>query len=435
MLYFFLSYASEDDSAGFAGVPAQRTNSLVGTFFNDLCLAVSGLAGTPVDSVGFLATGMLVGTHWPSEITRALTEARCIVSLTSTRYTLSEACGKEVGAFLSRIDRHEHEHGVRPPSVLPLIWIRTAELGEPLSSMQYNTRWMPPAYGDLGLKQLMSLRKFDDDYVQLVHDLAQRIVDTAHRYPLAPPEGPLSFDEIPSVFKPAAAPAVPHQRDPEAGTDAAAPPRMRELAAEDEMLPTEQRHVYFVVVAGTSGDMEQVRRNVEYYGPTFADWVPYQPELSMPLGYYACAIALTESFRGQVVDIDWLDKVVGWAEQYNQIIVLLLDVWSAELNQYKELLPQYDRDWPPTAPVLVPWNEADADAAGNHDKLWTTLWRVLPHSVSKNDVIFRQRVPSASQFRDELIQVLSIAGNRVLRNGPHSCPNEPSGDRPILGGP
>ncbi|MEV1332239.1 TIR-like protein FxsC [Micromonospora costi] len=411
MPLFFLSYAHEDNR-----------NGQVQEFFGDLSEAVAGLAGVGWHEAGFIDGQMLLGTTWSHELADALATSACLVALTSPRYVVSDYCGREFRVFADRIDEHERQFQVRPPALVPVRWIPCDRVPAAVGQFQYRNFPTGSVYAQDGLLTLKQRRRHHDEYQDFVDALAKHIVHTA-RTPLHRPAERPVLTKVTSAFGESAVTRA--EAGPFAGARASR--------------ATSARHVYFVLAAGSSAELGGSRPGAEdRYGAVVGDWRPYQPELPVPIGSWAGAIATTKSYGWTVEDAVDLAAVREWAGAHNQIVVLVVDVWSADLPRYRLSLVSYDRDVEASAPVLVPWTAADGAAAGGDRRMWETLARVLPHHVVRNDRdVWRPEIPTSTRFQEELEDVLVVAQGRISRTGTvyQGPTSDGPGQRPILEGP
>ncbi|WBB68129.1 TIR-like protein FxsC [Micromonospora sp. WMMD812] len=412
MPLFFLSYAQDDNRSG-----------QVQEFFGDLSEAVAGLAGVGWHEAGFIDGQMLLGTTWSHDLADALSTSSCLIALTSPRYVVSDYCGREFRVFADRVDEHERQFHLRPPALVPIRWIPCDRLPSVIGQFQYRNFPTGSVYAQDGLLTLKQRRRHQDEYQDFVDALARHIVHTARDHALPRPAQRPVLAKVTSAF------GEPARSETGAGPAAAAPtPRA-----------TSARHVYFVLAAGSSAELVGSRPGTEErYGAVSRDWRPYQPEVDAPIGSWAGAIATTKSYGWTVEDAVDLAAVRDWARAHNQIVVLVVDVWSADLPRYQLSLVGYDREVESIAPVLVPWTAADDAAAGGNRRMWDTLARVLPHHVLRNDrEVWRTEIPTSARFQEELEGVLVVAQGRIYRTG--TVYQEPTSDgpgqRPILEGP
>lgn len=413
MLYFFLSYARGDD------------DDSVQRFFHDLSKEVRAHAGLAAgEEVGFFDVHSLeVGATWSPRLVEALSRCQSFIALVSPRYLLSEPCGREWTIFSDRVRRYEQEVGVSPSVLLPLLWLPPQQLPDAVAALQYKNDILPEAYGRTGLRQLMRLQRNQDSYYDLIVELAQQIVQTAaaHQVPSAAPG--IDFKDVQSAFHPKA-------------TGRAAVPRQ----------PGDTHQVQFVVAAPARGELAAqelaaVDRDRQYYGATSMEWAPYRPTLPVPIADYARSVAERRSFRAEVAGTAGLAQRIGDARRGNQIVILLVDVWSTMLNDYRQALAecnQLDQDAEePVTAIMVPLAFDDQQGQRHRRQLTDSLRAIFyRRTVHGDDVMFRSSILTHQAFDADLQVVLETARNRVFTSGTvHNRPPGQAVQRPILQGP
>jgi FxsC-like protein len=421
-LYFFLSYARGDD------------DDSVQRFFHDLSAEVRAHAGLAADQeVGFFDVHSLeVGATWSPRLVDALSRCQSFIALVSPRYLLSEPCGREWTIFADRLRGYERDVGVLPSVLLPLLWLPPPKLPDVVGALQYHNDMLPDAYARNGLRQLMRLQRHQDSYYDLIVELARQIVQTADVHRVAPMARRLDFADVPSAFHPT-----------QAGQSMALEPNQPTPSA----TPTAHaQYVQFVVSAPARDELASdalatVDRDARYYGATSVEWAPYQPTLPVPIADYARTVAERRSFHSVVADTTALAERIGAARRDNQIVVLLVDVWSTMLREYRQALAecnQLDQDVEePVIAIMVPLNHDDQQAQIHWQQLVDSLRAIFfRRTVRGDDVMFRSSILTHQAFDADLQVVLETARNRVFSSGTvHNRPAGPPMRRPILQGP
>lgn len=161
MLLFFLSHERRYD------------DELVRRFFDDLRVEVRHHMGLTTEvPVGFMDHEKApMSDGWPEERLAALRECRAFVALLSPGYVASDECGREWAYFESRLARHPDDG---PPSMLPLLWI-PVEIPDRLAWIQYTDPLFSEVYLRNGLRQLMRIHRYRDDYLEFVTAVARRL--------------------------------------------------------------------------------------------------------------------------------------------------------------------------------------------------------------------------------------------------------------------
>jgi FxsC-like protein len=404
--YFFLSYARGDD------------RDSIEKFFRDLSAEVRTHAGLPLDTVvGFLDVHVDVGTRWSRALMQALRQCQTFIALVSPRYLRSEPCGREWTVFDNRLNQ---SGGQDVPALIPLLWLPPPQLPEVVSARQYRNHTMPDAYDRTGLRQIIRLQRHHDDYLDMLNDLARQIVSIATTRAVPTSSQEPDFDEIPSAFHAASA------GDTTAGVAA--------------------HQVEFVVAAPTRRDlglreMASIQRDPQYYGERAQEWAPYRPGLDSPVADFARAIAIETEFHAVITDLG--DPVADADQTHadNQIVVLLVDLWSTELRAHRRALARFDEVSSdadePVAAIMVPANHDDQQTQLHLERLLGSLKAIfVRRSAQGHDVTFRTNILSHQSFDADLRVVLERSRNRAFKTGTvYRKPPGPTRRRPILGGP
>jgi FxsC-like protein len=409
MLYFFLSYARGDD------------DPYVHKFYRELCSEIRALTGAGRDvEVGFFDSHSIdPGQRWSEKLLEALAECKTFIPLYSPAYFLSEPCGREWAIFARRTHNHGWPSDQTPP-LIPLIWMPQHDVPEVVQPYQWSSDALGDVYNESGLRRLLRLQRNHDEYVDFVSAVANRVVK-ASAAPRLARTARVAFDDVPSAF----------HADPALATSAG-----RSRTGDQAAISTSQV-VHFVVAAAAGPEVAAVRSDLRYYGPQPEDWAPYVPAYSRPLAEYACTVAAEKRFRSTVATIDQLNECINRAHRYNQIVVLLVDVWSTKIPRYHTVLHEYDGRNEPTTAVMIPRNQEDAETQTRSGELSEGVRQTfINNALRHDDVMFRSSVLTYETFGADLQVVLEVARNRVfIRGKVYRLPPRHGTPRPILEGP
>lgn len=425
MLYFFLSYAREDDP------------EYIRRFFHDLSSQVRNLAGVGMeDEVGFLdELNVQLGQRWSAELTDALASCGSFIAMTSPRYFRRDYCGREWYVFSDRLATYQRRWNRLAPALLPVRWIPANPMHPLAAEIQSaNAGLGGPSYLQYGLRQMLDLKRFRDDYREFVFQLARRIVTVTDTHKVPRQHAPVSVDLVPNAFS--AGPAIEPTVEPTAVTTSMAfsHPFSRPTGAR----LSARTLVHFVVVAGTRDQMSAIRTKLDYYGSLHEGWAPYHPELQATLADFATQIAGDRLFDSDIADISRLEERVDQAKRQNEVIVLLVDAWSPGLSDHRRALTDYDARDDLTSAVMIPFSSTDAETLSDTTVLQAQLAQVLRHNLDRRDrMMLRQNIPTPEQFGTDLEEILEVAQNRIFKKGIVNplVPDRPSRPRPILEGP
>jgi FxsC-like protein len=406
MPYFFLSYARVDG------------DGYLEKFYADLCEAVRLRTGHRIDDIGFRDESDLeLGVNWPTRLVDALGSARVFVAVCSPSYFASEMCGKEWQTFLHVSEARRP--GSSEGTLLPITWTPTAALPEVARRLQSTNVVYGSTYSREGLHFLVKLRRFRDEYELFVSRLAEQIARLGEAKAATAPPIATSFERTPSAFVPTqrfgSVDGLPATRQPGAGPlDFPSLQPGHGLAS----AASGPRHVNFVVVAAPKRDIEAVRQDTRFYGATAYDWAPYRPRSGQRLCVFAQSVASAKDLTSALstAERSILD-LLAKARENNEIVVLLVDVWTTRLEPYQRVLIEYDDRNAPTSAVMVPWSDADEELTERSAELEADLRRALPHNVARRDTVFRPAIPSYEDFKIALEEVLAEAQSRVFSYG------------------
>lgn len=156
-------------------------------------------------------------------------------------------------------------------------------------------------------------------------------------------------------------------------------------------------HVDFILVAGIEDELKSIRSSIESYGRETKDWRPYHPTVDKRIATFIQNIASSEDYTSDFIEIrrDWLNDLKQ-AEKKDRIILAIVDAWTICLDQYLNLIQEFDSWNSLNSGVLIPWNNLDSETNINHQKLKGKL-----RAAFRN----RMTVLDAKSFRDEVVSL------------------------------
>jgi len=391
---FFLSHARAD-----AADPYFKT------FLDDFRNELRGVIGVPtVDGLAFRdAEDIPLGAPWEAALERALLDAQTFFAMLSPTYIQRPACNKEWAGFEWRLAQRG---GASPPDLLlPLMWIPIPEADLPpaVRQRQYRNAALGPTYMAKGLRAVV--RRAGTEYGELLTALAEHVRDLVRRHPLPSPPALPRPDQLPDPFgleKPAAAgPAPGHGTSP--GPAPAGP-----------------KHVEFIVVAAPGHELGAVRRALTAYGAAFDDWCPYVPVHEDRVGLLVQKIAFAENLTANLFPVarDIVDRVRA-ARARNTLVVLVVDVWSLMLRDYRDTMKLYDgAERLANAGVLVVWNHADDETVGSKQRLVDALGKAFPNLTTIGDPqAFHGELGTPDELTEKLRATLHVLRRRIALFG------------------
>jgi FxsC-like protein len=389
--WFFLSYAREN------------YDQYLLDFYRDLNKKICDLA-TPGDGEdGFLdMNGIEVGKQWPDELTAALQKCQAFISLYSPAYFTKEYCGKEWRAFSDRQAAYGTDlpaNVSRPSLIMPVLWVPENRLPSPLpdavSTVQYKHNDFGEEYARVGLKQLMAVSKYRDDYLEFLAKFADKLIQAVKSNPLPHQPHLPPINEIESAF---------HVRVAEVIKPAA------------EWVNRGPRSVQFFFVAARRDELKGVREKLDPYGEEGGYyWQPYFPEHTDEVGGMALQVAVDEKLRPECMELDdFTIERLDEAESNNKLVAIFIDTWTLCLPRYNTFMNKYDRRNFVNCVVLIAWNDRDGETEFNRPTLTNNVWGTFPNHAARPDPnCFLDSISSHEELKKALRNALINARGRI----------------------
>jgi FxsC-like protein len=394
MLYFFLSYAPDEDDI------------FVHRLFRDLSAEIARRIGAePQQAVGYLDDSG--GNSWPADARAALGTSQTFIALCSSRYLASDRCGRYWGAFIDRIRKDDSDSGEAADALIPVVWAADGVTDDLFSEPGLDIRPHRTPHGD-DLRIMMRLRSHRAAYLAFVASLAHRVVETAHAHRLRPAPLGLDLDAVANPFE-----------------------QRRQGAAADTT------KVYVVVAAGTRDQMRAIRNDLQFYGRQREDWAPYQPVAPQSLAARACGIVSNRRLESEVVPIESVPERLRKG-LHRDILVLLVDAWATHVDDLDRALREIGKQDDEAVAVLMPASQEDRETSARRVELRGQVLKSFPSRSSWHDSLFRIGVDSPDEFDADLSVAIAAAQRRAYRRGWRTqradAPRSGAG-RPVLEGP
>jgi FxsC-like protein len=389
--WFFLSYAREN------------SDPYLLKFYQDLNERIRDLAIPGEGENGFIdVKDIEVGKQWPDELSAALQKCRAFVSVYSPAYFTKEYCGKEWRIFNDRQAAYGADlpaHVSRPSLILPVLWIAEDRFPKPppaaVSTVQYKHYDFGERYAQVGLRQLMAVSIYNDDYLLFLDKFAHTLVQAVRTNPLPhhPHLPPIS--EIESAF---------HGRVAEVVKPAA------------KCVNKGPRSVQFFFIAARRDELKGVREKLDPYDEEGGYyWQPYFPEHTDAVGHMALQAAVDGKLRPEFMGLDDLTiERLDEAEGNNQLVAIVIDTWTLCLPRYNTFMHKYDRRNFVNCVVLIAWNDRDDETEFNRLTLTANVWGTFPNHAAKPDPnCFLDSISSKEELKKALMDALIRARGRI----------------------
>ena len=378
---FFLSYARDDDFDG-------RISKL----FADLSMEIRGLIGaTSSQPVGFQDKSTIItGAQWSAEIIQALQTSKVFVCVLTQTYLNRDFCGREFQAFYERLELFmKNNPGPQPEVILPVLYIPIS-VPLPLPLGKFHHHPLPSAYATQGLHHMIRLSR-RALYYSFLRSFAERITISAKTWTLPPHPSLKGIRSVRNAF------SIPGSNaSPKTGLGG-------------------PNQVNFVFVAAKSREMRRHRSNLAPYGNKGASWKPY---LIDNIGAMAQEIALSERFAYTEMDFtSQLLKKIHEAEKRNEIVVIVLDVWTVKLPRYEKTMRRYDLSGIKNCAVLIPWNDEDSETRESRASLNEQLLQIFKSKPEERSAYFQNYISSAKALKDGIRNALVELKLKIIEHG------------------
>ena len=409
-VYFFLSYAHAQRQRRREDPPDKPVRD----FFRDLSDEVARLAGLPRGTpVGFADWQIRAGRNWRQELGKVLGTCGAFVPLYTPRYFERDMCGQEWAAFRRRELRHQAHTKEEKTAIVPLIWTRIEDDHMPPAARRIH--YQLPGAGELYRRRAMrelvmrsgNHEESREAYRTALTAFAEHIVEVALTGPLsAKNDGVLELNPDENAF---------------AG----------------DWNRSDLRPLRFVVVAPVRGKLPS-RANAELYGVSPELWRPYWPGDDTPIARTAAMLGESDGFHPIVEFLgscpDLRDGVGPSAPT-----VLIVDPWSAQDSELRELLRAFDvvSHDKPWVRLVIPWDKSGSDDGGQVYELEQGLQRALYRTRSQCRITNPEAVagvPTVADFGERLPGVIAAAERGYFRRIETHLPRAEGQGLPRLGG-
>jgi FxsC-like protein len=423
--YYFLSYTR------------RHQDGYVARFHADLSDRLADRLRLPdPHRVGFRDVHEIhAGMRWREELEQALRSCRCFVPLYSAEYFDSAYCGREWAVFLRRLRTYEALENIRPNLVVPVLWRPVPEIPRAVEGIQYVDDGFPVLYRERGMEYLVRRARATDVYEAALERIADRIVAECGRH-LLPPCEPFSIEQVTGTFGELVL------RNGSAAAGSGAPGGTGGAGAE-----TGRRgHVTFLLAAATRGNPPPGHPDPDpehagpasCYGSDPLDWNPYShgrarpdepaPEAPAehgrphgqphepPLSTHAQQVVSGNRFSSAVDVVDeWLVDRVAKARRNHQVVVVLVDPWSARMAEYGDALRGLDARLEPASGVLLPAHGDPEEAPHEAEKLSVDIGETFPNNLALPvNPRFQYAVPR-EHFGRRLMEMVAAAQSALAR--------------------
>jgi len=396
---FFLSYAREDN----------KLDGLVRKFYEDLCKDIAGKIAASPDEVGFFdGEDIEHGAIWDQKLASALQQSRVFIAVYSPYYFQKKFCGKEWAVFNSRVNAYAKSlpQGADFPGLMfPVLWQKEdyvlPRIPAALGKVQYKYDAYGKAYAEQGLRTMLRNKKFKQQYDDFISVLADDLIEAAqaHKLPALPNLPPL--DQVAETFPAqAAAPAPIHPQ------------------GQPQVPGANPRYVKFIFLAGRRQELQPFRASLDPYGESGGEWRPWLPDPKDEVDLLVQDVIQRERLisDGAIPLDNEFEKRLKEAEENNKIVVILVDLWTLRLEDYrKHMRDVVDPKQFVNCVIVVPWNPQDAEAVNQRQTLEMLLQATFVNRTANDSPDLLTQIDSATKMKDRLAAMLQVTRSKIIK--------------------
>lgn len=357
-----------------------------------------------------------LGAEWDPVLVQALQECKVLVSICSPAYFEKPYCGKEWQFFQLRRALYAQQNNAALPEVIkPVLWI-PQPAGKPLppgiGTTQYTFGNPHAEIFQRGLRFIVKQKQKDEYqtiYNNFLEELSTKISDEIQGFQglkLLPQLTPTpNLSDVPSAFHPAG----------QAPAQAATAP----VVTQKNSGP---RYVKFVYVAGQPDEVKNLKNQVDAYREFGAsDWKPFLAAgRNRRIGALAPHVATGEDLDFSPDEVPFSKDLVNEikkARDDHNLVVLLVDCWTAGHPDYQAILQDFDQQNYQNCSVIILWDELDPETAQQEKLLRDNLRTIFKfRRLMNNSPFYRDSIRTEDELRKQLSDVLTSLRAEIINN-------------------
>jgi FxsC-like protein len=402
---FFLSYAREDN----------KLDGLVRKFYEDLCKDIAGKIAASPDEVGFFdGEEIEPGAIWDQKLASALQQSHVFIAIYSPYYFQKKFCGKEWAVFNSRVNAYAKSlpQGAEFPGLMfPVLWQKEdyvlPRIPSALGKVQYKYDAYGKAYAEQGLRTMLRNKKFKQQYDDFISVLADDLIEAAqaHKLPALPNLPPM--DQVTETFPSQAADPPPVHAQGALGAQ-----------GQPQVAGANPRYVKFIFLAGRRQELQPFRASLDPYGESGGEWRPWLPDPRDEVDLLVQDVIQRERLisDGAIPVDNELEKRLKEAENGNKIVVIVVDLWTLRLEDYrKHMRDVVDPKQFVNCVIVVPWNPQDAEAVNQRQTLEMLLQATFVNRTANDSPDLLTQIDSATKMKDRLAAMLQVTRSKIIK--------------------
>jgi FxsC-like protein len=187
-------------------------------------------------------------------------------------------------------------------------------------------------------------------------------------------------------------------------------------AAEGVSEPHDVPTASFAFIAGSREELATLRADVTGYAGQASGWRPFAPSSSDMVGVTAQVTVGKEGLLFKTLSVDdTLADRIRRAEEAGEIVVVVVDPWTAQLASYRGYLSSIDEAQFVNYGILVPMNPHDGSTVAQPDMLRGHVRQALRRTYVVNRSYIRDSISTKEEFERELVAAVADARRRMAQ--------------------
>ncbi|HEY6401197.1 MAG TPA: FxsC protein, partial [Blastocatellia bacterium] len=178
------------------------------------------------------------------------------------------------------------------------------------------------------------------------------------------------------------------------------------------------RYVKFIFLAGRKQELKPVRTSLDSYGESGGEWRPWLPDPKDEVDLLVQEVIQRERLisDGVITIDDNLEKRLDEAENSNKIVVIIVDLWTLQLERYQKLMRDVvDPKQLVNCVIVVPWNPQDPEATNQRHDLENLLQATFVRRTANESPDLLTQIDSATKMKDRLATMLQVTRSKIIK--------------------
>jgi FxsC-like protein len=250
-------------------------------------------------------------------------------------------------------------------------------------------------------------KKFKQQYDDFISVLSDDLIDAAqaHKLPALPNLQPL--DQVAETFPAQAGDLAPVHAQGAQGAQ-----------GQPQVAGANPRYVKFIFLAGRRQELQPFRASLDPYGESGGEWRPWLPDPRDEVDLLVQDVIQCERLisDGAIPLDNELEKRLKEAENGNKIVVIVVDLWTLRLEDYrKHMRDVVDPKQFVNCVIVVPWNPQDAEAANQRQTLEMLLQATFVNRTANDSPDLLTQIDSATKMKDRLAAMLQVTRSKIIK--------------------